>query len=115
MFPSCPTGFARIGAACVLLVLATPLPAESWREARDMDALVAALEAELDARTDWPRRHPLPEIRLRSPQNLIAISGQAQRASDGRLRGLYDLEANVIYLARPWSPRDAADVSVLLH
>ena len=111
------TGFARIAAACLLagLVTAAPARAENWREARSMDGLVAALERELDARTDWPRRAALPAVRLRAPQELLAMRGEAHRASDGPLRGLYDMEEGVIYLARPWNPRDAANISVLLH
>ena len=33
----------------------------------------------------------------------------------GRARGLYDPGTGTIALVRPWSPREAGDVSVLLH
>ena len=103
-----------IRAASLLALLPCALPAHAdWRAAGDMAALVAELDRWLDTHSDLLPR-PLPRVRVVAHQDLLALHG-ALRASDGRLRGLYDAERGEILLGRPWSPRDGGDVSVLLH
>ena len=91
-----------------------PLVAE-WRQAESMTMLVSSLEAWLDARTDVPRRATSPSIRLVSEWQAAARQGATGSFQRGRLRGLYDPDRSEILLVRPWDPREAVDVAVLLH
>ena len=86
-----------------------------WRQARTMQALVSTLEDWLDARADWPRREARPNIRVVSQWQAAARQGATASFQRGPLRGLYDPERSEILLVRPWDPRKAEDVSVLLH
>lgn len=86
-----------------------------WRQAESMAALVDVLETWLDMRTDWPRRDEAPRVRLVSKWQAEAQRSSSATFQRGRLRGLYDPDGSEILLVRPWDPRDANDVSVLLH
>jgi hypothetical protein len=90
------------------------MPSE-WHQAADMHALVSSLEDWLDARADWPRRKPPPRIRFVSQWQAEARQSATGNFQHGRLRGLYDPDHSEILLVRPWDPRNAQDVSVLLH
>jgi hypothetical protein len=90
-------------------------PVPERRQAQDMHAIVDQLEEWLDRQTDWPRRAEAPRIRLVSEWQAAARRGATENDQRGRLRGLYDPDRSEILLVRPWDPRDAGDVSVLLH
>ncbi|WP_370199075.1 DUF6647 family protein [Roseibium sp.] len=109
---------AALIALCPTLTRAeteTEPPAATWQQAESMPTLVSALELWLDKTTDWPRRDAPPRIRLVSPWQAAARQGATASFQRGKLRGLYDPERVEILLVRPWSPRSAQDVSVLLH
>lgn len=93
----------------------TGTPAAMWQQAESMPALVSALEAWLDAATEWPRRNAAPHIRLVSQWEAAALQGEGASLQRGRLRGLYAPERSEILLVRPWDPQRVEDVSVLLH
>lgn len=86
-----------------------------WRQAEGMASLVDVLETWLDMRTEWPRRGTAPSVSVVSEFQAEARRGPAETFQRGRLRGLYDPDRTEILLVRPWNPRDAEDVSVLLH
>lgn len=86
-----------------------------WRQAEDMQAVVEILENWLDERSQWPRRDEAPRIRFVSEWQAAAGRGSGASYQRGPLRGLYDPDRSEILLVRPWNPRDAGDVSVLLH
>ncbi|MEQ9258998.1 MAG: hypothetical protein RIG84_07845 [Roseovarius sp.] len=88
-------------------------PERPWAEAQDLATLAAALEHWLDTESPYPARTTRPGIHLISPQRAAALSGHGYRGATRR--GLYDPDTQTVYLVRPWSMRDAADVSVLLH
>lgn len=90
-------------------------PAPGWRQAETMAALISTLDDWLDAHSDWPRRAAAPRARLVSPSRARERQGASSSLQHGPLRGLYDPERAEILLTRPWDPRDATDVSVLLH
>ncbi|SLN11521.1 hypothetical protein ROJ8625_00268 [Roseivivax jejudonensis] len=90
-------------------------PDADWAQAGSMTALVSTLEAWLDAQSPWPRRAAAPDVRLLSPWQAAARRGATASVQRGRLRGLYDPDRAEILLVRPWDPRSAEDVSVLLH
>ncbi|WP_417524078.1 DUF6647 family protein [Marinovum sp.] len=94
---------------------AEPGAVPAWQEADSLPALVASLEDWLDLHAGWPRRATPPTIRLASQWQAAARQGVAASSHRGRLRGLYDPERSEVLLVRPWSPRKARDVSVLLH
>ncbi|MDD9741923.1 MULTISPECIES: DUF6647 family protein [Marinovum] len=108
---------ARTGALCLMLSLlpaaAEPADPLAWRTAPTLADLVAHLDDWLDRRSDLPRRAQPPAVRLVSAVRAAALDGLSSRHA--ALRGLYDAEAQVIWLIRPWSPRDPFDVSTLLH
>lgn len=114
---------AALSAALVALCPASPSAeavvrldtAPQWRSAADMDELVAVLELWLDRQSDWPRRSEGPRIRLVSAAEAAARQGDTSSLQRGRLRGFYDSARSEILLVAPWNPRDATDVSVLLH
>ena len=96
----------------------TPVHIETpseWLQEDDMHALVSGLEDWLDAEADWPRRDAPPRIRFVSEWQAEARQGATASFQRGPLRGLYDPDESEILLVRPWNPRDAEDVSVLLH
>ncbi|OSQ53944.1 hypothetical protein MCRY_21440 [Marivita cryptomonadis] len=93
----------------------TQTSAPMWQQADGMPALVSALEVWLDAATDWPSRDAAPHIRVVSKWQAAARQGAAASFQRGHLRGLYDPDRSEILLVRPWDPRLADDVSVLLH
>lgn len=110
---------ARIGALC-LIPLALSATAEAsdtlaWRDAPTLPALVAHLENWLDAHTDLRRRATPPEVRLTSAAQAAALGPERLSSGQATLRGLYDPDAEVIWLVRPWDPRDPFNVSTLLH
>ncbi|MCB1361398.1 MAG: hypothetical protein H6899_04535 [Rhodobacter sp.] len=86
-----------------------------WSQATGMSSLLAALNGWLDARVDWPRRPAPPQVRFVSPWQAAAHQGAPPRFQRGALRGLYDPQQAEILLVRPWDPRNADHVSVLLH
>lgn len=86
----------------------------SWRQAGSLPELAEILENWLDGhagpeRRDWP-----PSIKIVEPSVAASMNGTAGRGH-GRTRGLYDHETSTILLIRPWDPKVAEDVSVLLH
>ncbi len=92
-----------------------PIPGAEWRNAQNMHALTAILDDWLDVNSAWDRSNSFPRVRFVSEWEATSrkvLSGSFQR---GRLRGLYDAERAEIMLVRPWNPRSAKDVSVLLH
>jgi len=117
---SAPTRTARIALALVLSLPLSPVPvvsaepAPDWRAAASLGDLVDTLDAWLDEESPYPARDAPPRIRIVSPYRIQILSTGHRRAGDRR-QGLYDPQTRTIYLARPWSPRDARDVSVLLH
>ena len=80
-----------------------------------MTMLVSELEDWLDTRAAWPRRGDAPDVRLVSAWQGAARQGKTANVQRGRLRGFYDSERSEILLVRPWDPREAGDVAVLLH
>lgn len=115
---SAPAWTAR--AAVAICLALSPLsagagePATAWSRAENLPHLIRALDRWLDAESPYPARPDPPRIRLVSPHRILALSS-ADHRQGGRRRGLYDPDSRTIYLARPWSMRDARDVSVLLH
>ncbi|KAA9010529.1 DUF6647 family protein [Histidinibacterium aquaticum] len=94
---------------------APPEPVAAWQQADNMTTLIGSLEVWLDARAEWPRRETSPRVRLVSEWQAAARQGGSASFQRGRLRGLYDPEEAEILLVLPWDPRNAVDVSVLLH
>lgn len=87
----------------------------AWRQADSMSTLVATLEDWLDKRSDWPRRGTAPHVRFVSAWQAASRQGATASFQRGHLRGLYDPDRAEILLVRPWNPRAASDVAVLLH
>ena len=85
-----------------------------WRDARSLPDIVAALEGWLDAQSGYAPAGDAPAVRIVSRARLAAVNGVASRVGP-KTRGLYDPETATVYLVRPWDPRRAEDVSVLLH
>lgn len=106
-------GLAAV-ALCQALAAAPPLSAGDLPDPSDLAGLVAGLERWLDQNAAWPARDAPPAIRFVSPYQAAGMPA-AQTARTGRLRGIYDPESGTIYLVRPWSMSDPADVSILLH
>ncbi|MWD29190.1 hypothetical protein E0K89_017050 [Aquicoccus sp. SCR17] len=107
------------GALPLLVALcfgAAPLRAEpgDWSSAPDMAGLRETLDDWLDRNSAYPRRDADVRIMQVSRARALALAAPAARDPEG-LRGLYQPEERTIYLIRPWSPREAQDVSVLLH
>ncbi|KUF12549.1 DUF6647 family protein [Pseudoponticoccus marisrubri] len=115
--------FPRLGGPilCALMLLTQPARAAdpdplAWRSAPDMAALVGLLEGWLDAQPGaLPRRTTPPEIRLIGAPRAASMHSALFASHQGRLRGLYDPQAQTVYLVHPWSARDPFDVGVLLH
>jgi hypothetical protein len=93
----------------------TPASNIEWQRSDNMTTLVSSLDVWLDAQTDWPRRDAAPRVRLVSLWEATARQGGTASFQRGRLRGLYDPDRSEILLTRPWNPRKAEDVAVLLH
>ena len=86
-----------------------------WRNEDTLSGVIAALDDWLDENSEWSRRVAPPRIRQIGHIEAKAMrigNGSMQR---GRLRGLYDPEREEILLVRPWNPKRAEDVAVLLH
>jgi len=110
--------------ACVLLcvlisavfpVLVRAGEPSSWMEAQDLPELVSQLDDWLDRQSGYPRRTKPPAIRSIDLDDALALSGAMSSSGALRPRGFYDPGTKEIMLVRPWSPRNAHDVSVLLH
>lgn len=104
-------------AAFALLIALAPARAAEpprWQQADTLADLVLVLEDWLDRHSPYPARAARPDIRFVSRHRAHALA-PSSAVHDGRRRGLYDPDAQTIYLVRPWSIRDAHDVSVLLH
>lgn len=89
-------------------------PDSSWRKAGNISELVEILETWLDNNTDFQRPAVSPQTKLISSSMAVSLRGNLGR-SHGRTRGLFDPQTSTIYLIQPWNPKDAKDVSVLLH
>jgi len=83
--------------------------------ADSMTTLVYSLDAWLDEQSPWPRRDIVPRVRLVNNWQAAARQGATGSFQHGSLRGLYDPDRSEILLVRPWDPRKAVDVAVLLH
>lgn len=92
-----------------------PEVSAQWQQVNDLHELVSVLDAWLDTHSKWSRRDTAPRIRIVSEWEARARQGATASFQRGRLRGLYDPRQAEILLVRPWDPRDAEDVSVLLH
>jgi hypothetical protein len=86
-----------------------------WLPTEDMPELVSGLENWLDTDADWPRRDAPPRIRFVNQWQAKARQGTTSSFQRGQLRALYDPDLSEILLVLPWDPRNAKDVSVLLH
>lgn len=86
----------------------------AWRNTGNLGELTEVLNGWLDRNSDFQRPEIPPEIRLISPSAAVSLRGVSGQ-SHGRARGLFAPEASTIYLIYPWDPKDAHDVSVLLH
>jgi hypothetical protein len=107
-------GIASLGAG--------PVSAEPLIQGvQDGKEKTATLDA-IDALNDWiersgsysPANEPLKRIVFVEAGETILADGRKVTVED-RTRGLYDGETATIYIARPWSPDDPYDRSVLLH
>ena len=115
--------FATALAAATIALCPIPtraeLPAQElaadWRRAENMTILISTLEHWLDAKADLPRRDTAPHVRFVSAWQAAALRGETATFQRGHLRGLYDPDRSEVLLVRPWDPRDARDVAVLLH
>jgi hypothetical protein len=108
---------ARTSMIC-LLILAAPAKASdllAWREAPDTQALVTHLEDWLDANSDLPRSQSTPSLRLTTTAHVARLAPMRAANSATHTRGLYDPEAETIWLVQPWNAKNPYDVSVLLH
>lgn len=111
MLPLAPASRSRLSHA---LAFALALWPATTQAAEAPIPHLAALESWLDTRAPWPRRPDAPQIRLVTPSQAAALSGDTLHTGEVP-RGYYDPESATIYLVRPWSPSDPQDVSVLLH
>lgn len=119
------TWFYRFGAlvTCALILLspitrgaeAAQSDLLAWRTSDNLAELVSHLESWLDANTDLPPRDSMPTFEQISLAEANNLQGGAQAARTDTTRGLYDPDAQTIYLVRPWDARNPFDVSVLLH
>lgn len=78
------------------------------------DTLLHDLNRWLDAETEFTRRNSAPKIAFIEDDRAEKLRGVPGRSS-GKTRGLYDEATETILLAKPWSPEDPHDISVLLH
>ncbi|SFQ08036.1 DUF6647 family protein [Tranquillimonas alkanivorans] len=106
-------------ALCPTVALPKPAlrldPAPQWREARNMQELMAILDDWLDVNSEWAQRTSTPLIRRVSEWEARARRGTTSSLQRGPLRGLYDPDTQEILLIEPWDPRNTEDVSTLLH
>lgn len=73
------------------------------------------LEDWLDVNSSYPRADiPLEKVAFVAPETVVNYNGQATQLEEFT-RGLYDKDAETIYLVEPWDANDAFDRSVLLH
>ena len=80
-----------------------------------MQELVAQLDRWLDTHTDLPRRTTAALIRLTDLAHVASMSHDHRTAASPTLRGLYDPDAETVWLVRPWDARNPYDVGTLLH
>jgi hypothetical protein len=80
-----------------------------------MRALMAILDDWLDVHSAWDWPDVSPRVRLVSEWEASARHGTTSSLQSGLLRGLYDAGRAEILLVEPWDPRNAQDVSTLLH
>jgi hypothetical protein len=86
-----------------------------WGAAQNIHALTAILDDWLDVNSAWARPDISPRVRFVSEWEANSRQGLSGSFQRGRIRGLYDAERSEIMLVRPWNPRSAEDVSILLH
>ena len=126
-YAAAPTAlFCLLTAVCLFIAPATAWPqttlnltpaATQTPQAPATDALsrtAMELEVWLDTHAPWPAREALPRIVVVSDADMVLIGGSPGRGQ-GRRRGLYDPDSEIIFLAGPWSADSAFDRSVLLH
>ena len=117
------SSFAVALATALIVIYPTLAPAQnelrpkvtSLQQGATITTLVASLDDWLDAKSDWPRRDVAPRVLFVSEWQAAARQGATASLQRGSLRGLYDPDRSEILLVRPWDPRNAVDVSVLLH
>lgn len=86
-----------------------------WRDGKTLPALIEHLENWLDDHSDLERRDTLPDIHWIGLAQASYLQYGSQASTTGTIRGLYNADAQTIYLVRPWDHRNPHDVSVLLH
>lgn len=89
-------------------------PEPAWRRTNSVFELTEILERWLDENADLVRRDAPPEVRSIGSATVAFTNANAGRGH-GRTRGLYEKETSTVYLIQPWNPKNAEDVSVLLH
>ena len=107
---------ALIGIACSVSAGASPRidPDPAWRNSGNISELTAVLDLWLDENTDFEPPGIGPKVRVVSQSMATSLRG-VSGSSHGRTRGLFDPQSSTIYLIQPWNPKNAHDVSVLLH
>lgn len=85
-----------------------------WASAASLSELVELLDVWLDNNGNYGRNPRPATIRIIERSELSSLSGAASRTGK-HTRGLYDPQSATILLIRPWVPRQARDVSVLVH
>lgn len=103
---------------CICSAAANPVvqtdPNPSWRNSVSISELTEILEVWLDHHSGFERHDTTAEVRVIKLATSAYPEGNAGR-SHGSTRGLYDPETSIIYLIPPWNPKNAKDVSILLH
>ncbi len=117
--------FHRFGAplGCALMTLVCMAPATvaaakdplAWRDAPTIGALVTHLDDWLDTHSDLPRRDGPPLVRWIGAARAASLHSARHASQEGMARGMYDPEADTIFLVRPWDMKNPYDVGVLLH
>ena len=115
-----PTFKAVIAAATITVSVDSPAAAfeivgSSESSSVQLIEIAQELDNWLDANSPYPRAElPLGKIAFVAPETIVNYNGQATQL-DEFTRGLYDKDAETIYLVEPWDANDAFDRSVLLH
>jgi hypothetical protein len=104
----------------ISIAIAAPAKAQNddllaWRSASSTPELIDILNNWLDANSDLPRHEKALSVRRIDATSARGKSGSHYAPGDSSPRGLYDEEAQTIWLVHPWDQRDPYDVSVLLH
>lgn len=118
----CRAGGMLVLVCCLLLsvpVRASANPEQSgsnpgWRNGVPLPELAEILEDWLDDNSSYDRSSRRVAIRLIDRSELSSLSGAASRTGK-HTRGLYDPQSATIILIRPWTSRQARDVSILVH